>query len=70
LGKYVFQDILKDLKLTFISQRILAVLITPTPGHRNDFIDCEKPKVLIAALPIMEVKIQWNWILELLERAY
>jgi len=49
---------------------MLAVLITLTPGHRNEFIDCQKAKVLIAVLPIMDVKTGWNSTLELLERAY
>jgi hypothetical protein len=70
LRKDVFHDILKVLKLTFIKQRILAVLITLTPGHRNEFIDCQKAKVRIAVLPIMDVKTRWNSTLELLERAY
>jgi hypothetical protein len=70
LKKYVFHDILKVLKLTFIKQRMLAVLITLTPGRRNEFIDCQKAKVRIAVLPIMDVKTHWNSTLELLERAY
>jgi len=49
---------------------MLGVLITLTPGRRNEFIDCEKAKVRIAVLPIMEVKTRWNSTLELLERAY
>jgi len=49
---------------------MLAVLITLTPGHRNEFIDCQKAKVHIAVLPIMDVKTHWNSTLELLERAY
>jgi hypothetical protein len=49
---------------------MLAELITLTPGRRNGFIDCQKAKVRIAVLPIMDVKIQWNSTLELLERAY
>jgi len=49
---------------------MLAVLITLTPGRRNKFIDCQKAKVRIAVLPIMDVKTSWNSILELLERAY
>jgi hypothetical protein len=70
LTKYVFDDILKVLKLTFIKQRMLAVLITLTPGCRNECIDCQKAKGRIAVLPIMDVKTRWNSILELLERAY
>jgi len=49
---------------------MLAVLITRTPGRRNEFIDCQKAKVRIAVLPIMDVKTCWNSTLELLERAY
>jgi hypothetical protein len=49
---------------------MLAVLITLTPGRRNKFIDCQKAKVRIAVLPIMDVKTRWNSTLELLERAY
>ena len=49
---------------------MLAVLITLTPGRRNEFIDCQKAKVRIAVLPIMDVKTRWNSTLELLERAY
>jgi len=49
---------------------MLAVLITLTPGHRNEFIDCQKAKVRIAVLPMMDVKTRWNSTLELLERAY
>ena len=49
---------------------MLAVLITQTPGHRNEFIDCQKAIVRIAVLPIMAVKIRWNLTLELLECAY
>jgi len=49
---------------------MLAVLITLTPGHRNEFIDCQKAKVRIAVLPIMDVKTRWNSTLVLLERTY
>jgi len=49
---------------------MLAVLIKRTPGRRNEFIDCQKPKVRIAVLPIMDVKTRWNSTLQLLERAY
>jgi hypothetical protein len=35
---------------------MLAVLIRLTPGRRNEFIDCQKAKVGIAVLPIMDVK--------------
>jgi hypothetical protein len=49
---------------------MLAVLITLTPSRGNQFIDCQKSKVRIAVLPIMDVKTGLNSTLELLERAY
>jgi len=49
---------------------MLAVLITPTPGRRNEFIHSQKGKVRIAVLPIIDVKTRWNSTLELLDRAY
>jgi len=49
---------------------MLAVLITLTPGRRNQFIHCQKAKVRIAVLAIMDVKTRWNCTLELLQRAY
>jgi hypothetical protein len=49
---------------------MLAVLIMLTPGRRNKFIDCQKAKVQIAVLPILDVKRRWNSTLELLERTY
>jgi len=49
---------------------MLAVLVTLTPGRRNEYIECQKAKVRIAVLPIMDVKTLWNYTLELLERAY
>jgi hypothetical protein len=49
---------------------MLPVLITLTPGRPNEFIDCQKAKVRIAVLPIIDVKTHWNSTLELLERAY
>jgi hypothetical protein len=49
---------------------MLAVLITRTAGRQNEFIDCQKAKVRIAVLPIMDVKTRWNCTLELLEGAY
>ena len=58
------------LRLLSIQQRLLAVLITLTSGRRNKFLDCQKAKVRIAVLPIMDVKTRWNSTLELLERAY
>jgi hypothetical protein len=41
-----------------------------TPGYRNKFIDCQKAKVRIAVLCIMDVKTHWTSTLMLLERAY
>jgi hypothetical protein len=49
---------------------MLALLITLLPGRRNEFIDYQKSKVCIAAIPIMDVKICWNFALELLGCAY
>jgi len=49
---------------------MLAVLIMLTPGRRNEFIDCQKAKVCIAVLLIMDVKTRWNSTLELLKAAY
>jgi len=49
---------------------MLAVVITLTPGRRNEFIDCQKAKVIIAVLHNMDVKTRCNSTLELLERAY
>jgi len=49
---------------------MLAALITLTPGHRNKFIDCQKAKVRITVLPIMDVSTRSNSTLELLESAY
>ena len=49
---------------------MFAVLITLTPGHQNEFNDCQKATVLIAILPIMDVKSHWNSTLGLLERTY
>jgi hypothetical protein len=49
---------------------MLAVLITLTPGRRNEFIDCPTAKFDIAALPIMDVNTRWNSTLEWLERVY
>jgi hypothetical protein len=49
---------------------MLAVLITLTPGRRNEFIDSQKAKVGIAVLRIMDVKTGSNSIQEWLERAY
>jgi len=49
---------------------MLALRITPTPGHPNEFIDTHMATVRIAVSPMMEVKTQWNSSLELLEQAY
>jgi len=49
---------------------MLAVLIMLTPGHRNEFIDCQRAKLRIPVLPIIDVKTRWNLTLELLVRAY
>jgi len=49
---------------------MLAGLITLPPGRRNEFIDCQKAKVRIAVLLIIDVKTRWNSTLELLERSY
>jgi len=49
---------------------MLAVLIMLIPGRRNKSIDCQKAKVRITVLPILDVKTRWNLTLELLERAY
>jgi len=49
---------------------MLAVLITLTPGLQGECIDCQKTKVRIAVLPIIDVKRRWNPTVELLERAY
>ena len=46
------------------------MIITLTPGRRNEFTNCQKAKVCIAVLSIMNVKTQWNSTLELLEHAY
>jgi hypothetical protein len=49
---------------------MLAGLNTLTAGHRNEFIACQKPKLRLAVLPVMDVKTHWNSTLELLKRAY
>jgi len=49
---------------------MLAVLIMLTPGRRYELIDCQKAKVCIAILLIMDVKTHWNSTRELLERAF
>jgi len=47
---------------------MISELNTLTPGCPNEFIDCQKAKVRIAVLPIMDVKPQCNWTLGLVER--
>jgi len=49
---------------------MLAELITLTPGHRNELIDCQRSKVRITILPIMHVETLCNSTLELPERGY
>ena len=49
---------------------MIAVLTTLTPGLRNEFSDCQKAKVCIMVLPIMDVKTRWTVTLELLVQAY
>jgi len=49
---------------------MLAVLITLIPGHRKEFIDCQRDKVRTAVRPIMNVDIRCNSSLELLEPTY
>jgi len=70
IEKYVFHDILKVLKLTFVWLRMLAVLITLTPCRWNELIDCQKAKVCIAVLLIIDVKTCWNSTLKLLDCTY
>jgi hypothetical protein len=49
---------------------MLAGLTRLTPGLRNEFMNCQKAKVRIAVLPIIDVKTRWHSILELLERSH
>jgi hypothetical protein len=49
---------------------MLAVLITLTPGRRNEFIDSQNAIVCIAVLPVVDVKTRWNSTMELLKQAY
>jgi len=49
---------------------MLAALITLTPGRQNEFLDCQKNKVRIPVLPIMELKTHLNSTLELLAWAF
>jgi len=41
-----------------------------TPGHRNEFINCQKANAGIAVLHIIDVKTRWNSTLALLECDY
>jgi hypothetical protein len=50
-------------------ERMLAVVITLTPGDGKEFIDCQKASVRIAVVRIMYVPTQWNSTRELLEHA-
>jgi len=49
---------------------MLAVLITLTPGRRNEFIECQFATLRIVLLPILDVKTCWNSTLGLLERTF
>jgi hypothetical protein len=49
---------------------MLTVLFTLIPGRRNGFIDCQKAKLRIAVLLIMNVKRGWNSTLEFIKCAY
>ena len=49
---------------------MLSVLVTLTPGPRNEFSECQKTKVRIAVFPSMDVETLWISTLELLERTY
>jgi len=49
---------------------MFAVLITLTPGSHNEFIHCQRAKVRIPVLRMMDVKTRWNLTLHLLQRAY
>jgi hypothetical protein len=39
---------------------MIAALITLTPGRQNGIIFCQKTKVRIAVLPILDEKTHWN----------
>jgi hypothetical protein len=49
---------------------MLAVLIMISAGRSNECIDCQKAKVRLAVLLIMDVKRRCNSTLELLEHTY
>jgi len=40
-----------------------------TPGRRNELNHCQNAKVCIAILSMMDVKVRWNFPLQMLERA-
>jgi len=46
------------------------VLITLTPGRRNEFIHCQMALVRIALPPILDVNTWWNSTLYLLKRPH
>jgi hypothetical protein len=50
--------------------RMLPVLLTVTPGRREEYIQCQKANVRIAVHPIILVKTLWNSTLQLLKRSY
>jgi hypothetical protein len=70
LSKYLFDDIVNNLKLTLILERILAVLITLTPGLCNKLVDCQKANVRIAVRPLMDLETQWNSTVQLLKQVF
>ena len=49
---------------------MLAVLITLTSGHQNEFSHCHQANVRITVLPIQDVMTSWNFTLVLLEHTY
>jgi hypothetical protein len=61
---------LNILKLTFIKQRMLAVLITLTPTRQNKFIDSQNAKVRVLVQPSKDAMTFWNMTLEWLERDF
>ena len=60
----------ESLELDPHTTRMLDVLITLTPGRRNEFIHCQIAKVRIAVLPTMDVKTRCNSTREMFEHAY
>jgi hypothetical protein len=67
LRKYIFEEVLKVLKKTFVWQRVLAELITLIPSRGNEFIGCPQAKAHITLLPFMDVKTECNSTQQLLE---